>query len=237
MSLTVKTALITGASRGLGYEVARVLARERVNLVLTARGRPALEAAARELRGHTEVVAVCADVGEDAERIVAAGLERFARIDALLNNASELGPTPLPPLARLAWRELERILRVNVLAPLHLAQLVLPGMLAAGGGVIVNVSSDAAVNAYPGWGGYGASKAALDHLSRVLAKELEGTGIRVLAVDPGDMDTQMHRDAAPGEDLSALPKPAAIAPAIVRLLLDQTLPARRYQAAGLLPAR
>ncbi|MGH7729100.1 MAG: SDR family NAD(P)-dependent oxidoreductase [Vulcanimicrobiaceae bacterium] len=237
MKTAIRTALITGASRGLGHEVARLLAHEGINLVLAARGEVALDAVARELLDYAEVVAVAGDVSESAEHIVAAGIERFGRIDALLNNASEIEPTPLPSLEALPWQKFERLLRVNLLAPLHLAQLVLPGMRAAGFGAIVNVSSNAAVEAYPGWGGYGASKAALDALSRVMAKELAGSGIRVLAVDPGDMNTQMHRAAAPDDDLSSLPQPAAVAPAIVRLLLDDDFTDARYEASDLLVAR
>jgi NAD(P)-dependent dehydrogenase (short-subunit alcohol dehydrogenase family) len=136
----------------------------------------------------------------------------------------------MPPLERYGWRDLERVLRVNVLAPLHLSQLVLPGMRERRGGVIINVSSDAGVEAYPGWGGYGASKAALEHLSRTLAAELEGTGVRVYAVDPGDMNTEMHRLAEPGVDLSGLPGPEVSAPEFVRLVEDERAPFARVQA-------
>ena len=152
MKLGHSVALITGASRGLGLEVARAFADRGAKLVLAARGRDALEVAAAELSRRTDVTALAMDVSEDAERLVAAGFDRFGRIDVLVNNASELGPSPMPPLESYDWRELERVLRVNVLAPLHLAQLVLPGMKARGEGVMINVSSDAGVEAYPGWG-------------------------------------------------------------------------------------
>jgi NAD(P)-dependent dehydrogenase (short-subunit alcohol dehydrogenase family) len=128
------------------------------------------------------------------------------------------------------------VFRVNVLAPLQLTQLVVPGMLTRGEGVIVNVTSDAGVEAYPGWGGYGASKAALEHLTRTLAAELEGSGIRVYLVDPGDMDTEMHRAAEPGVDLSHLPGPAVSAPAFERLAETETAPFARFEAQKIAPA-
>jgi NAD(P)-dependent dehydrogenase (short-subunit alcohol dehydrogenase family) len=230
MKLRDSVALITGASRGLGREIARAYAERGARLVIAARGAEALEATAAELRERTDVVALAVDVSEEAERLVEAGLAAFGRIDALVNNASELGPSPMPALADYPWRELERVLRVNVLAPLHLAQLVLPGMRERGAGVIINVSSDAGVEAYPGWGGYGASKAALEHLSRTLAAELEGSGVRLYTVDPGDMNTVMHRLAEPGEDLSGLPGPEVAAPAFVRLVEKETAPFARVRA-------
>lgn len=231
-----RVALITGASRGLGREVARLLAARGYGLVLTARGGAALDAVARELGSVAEVAALAGDVAEagHAERLVRLGLERFGRIDALVNNASLLGPSPLPALAELPPDELEAVLRANVVAPLRLTQLVLPQMLARGEGVIVNVSSDAAVQAYPGWGGYGASKAALEQLSRVLAAELEGSGIRVYVVDPGDMNTEMHRAAEPGVDLSHLPGPEVPAPALVWLIEQAAVPSGRFEARALL---
>lgn len=234
MNINGKTALITGASRGLGYAVAGLLARRGANVIVAARHFDELDAAKRSLEKHGNVVAIAADVSENAEEVVAAGLARFGAIDILINNASELGPSPMPALADLPWQQMERILRVNVTAPLHLIQLVLPGIARAHAGAIVNVSSDAGVNAYPGWGGYGASKAALEHVSRVLAAELEGSAIRVLTVDPGDMDTQMHRDAEPGVDLSHLAKPEAVAPAIVALIEDDAITGGRHEAQALL---
>ncbi len=230
MTLENKVALITGASRGLGMEIARRYAARGAKLVIAARGAAALKAAARELRELTAVEALALDVSQDAERLVDAAISRFGRVDVLVNNASELGPSPMPALEEYAWQDLERVLRVNVLAPLHLAQLVLPRMRERGSGVIINVSSDAGVEAYPGWGGYGASKAALEHLSRTLAAELEGSGVRVYAVDPGDMNTEMHRLAEPGEDLSGLPDPRAAAPEFVRLVEEETASFRRVKA-------
>jgi len=235
MDMKGKTALVTGASRGLGFATAELLARRGANLIVAARHGDELESAALWLRLHTDVVTVPADVSRDAEGIVEAGLARFGRIDVLINNASELGPSPMPRLARLPWQAMERILWVNVTAALHLTQLVLPGMLERRHGTIVNVSSDAGVNAYPGWGGYGASKAALEHMGRTLAVELEGSGIRVLTVDPGDMDTRMHREAEPGVDLSHLAKPETVAPVLVALLEDDAA-AGRYELQSLLAA-
>lgn len=225
-------ALVTGASRGLGREIARLLARQGAHLILTARGADALQAATDELRAVTEVVALPGDVVDPAhvERLVQAGLDRFGWVDALVDNASTVGPSPMPTLDTYPLDALAEVFRVNTIAPLHLIQRVLPSMRARGAGVVVNVTSDAAVQAYPGWGGYGASKAALEHLSRVLAAELEGSGIRVYAVDPGDMNTQMHQEAEPGVDLSHLPGPEVSAPTIVRLILHATAPFGRFEA-------
>jgi len=239
MLLRDSIALITGASRGLGYELAAAFARRGARLVLTARGADALERAVRVLgregeasaRPH-EILALPGDVGDPAhaERLVRTGLARFGRIDILVNNASTLGPTSMPRLDALSPAALLETLRVNVAAPLNLAQLVLPQMKARRDGVIINVTSDAGVEAYPGWGAYGTSKAALEQLTRVLAAELAGTGIRVYLVDPGDMDTQMHREAEPGADLSRLPPPRVAAPAFVRLVEAETAPYGRFAA-------
>jgi NAD(P)-dependent dehydrogenase (short-subunit alcohol dehydrogenase family) len=235
--MTNEVALITGASRGLGLEIARAYARRGLRLVLTARGETALRRAADELSQTTEVVALAGDVGDmaHAERLVHEGLERFGRIDVLINNASELGPSPMPELEYLPIDSFVDVLNVNVVAPLQLIQLVVPGMRARGSGLILNVTSDAGVQAYPTWGGYGASKAALEHLSRVLAAELEGSGVRVFVVDPGDMNTDMHRAAEPGVDLSHLPAPDAVAPAFVDLL-EEPAAFGRFEAQRLVTA-
>ena len=176
--------LITGASKGLGLALARLYARRGDRLVINARREGELRDAERELAKWTDVLAVPGDVSEIAERIAERSLARFGRVDVLINNASELGPSPMPLLIEHSWQSLERIFRVNVIAPIHLMQLLRPS-------TIVNITSDTAKNAYPHWGGYGASKAALEHVSRTLAAELEG--VRVLVIDPGDMNTEMHR--------------------------------------------
>jgi short-subunit dehydrogenase len=218
-------ALITGASQGLGLEVARILATRGYALVLNARRADKLQQAANELSQITEVEAVAGDVSEIAEQLAERALFRFGRVDVLVNNASTIGPSPMPRLDDYPWEELLQVFRVNVVAPLHLTQLLLPNMKERGAGVILNISSDAGVNSYPGWGGYGASKAALAHASRTLAAELEGTGIRVVSVDPGDMDTEMHRLAEPGVDLSHLPHPSAVAPGIVDGMVERMVAA------------
>ncbi len=229
---TRPVALITGASRGLGLAVARLYARRGSPLAITARGAAELDRAAAELSASAPVVALAGDVAdaEHAQSLVETALERFGRIDVLINNASTVGPSPMPALEGYPPAALEEVLRINTVAPLRLVQLVLPQMRARGAGTIVNITSDAAVNAYPTWGGYGASKAALEHLSRVLAAEIEGSGVRVYVVDPGDMNTQMHQEAEPGADLSHLPEPESVAPAIVRLIDREAAPFGRYEA-------
>jgi NAD(P)-dependent dehydrogenase (short-subunit alcohol dehydrogenase family) len=220
-------AIITGASRGLGFALARSLACDGWELVVDARGAIDLEYAADELRTHTEVVAITGDVSDPKHRealVAAAG----RRIDLLVNNASVLGPSPQPALARYPLAELERVYRVNVLAPLALAQLVLPRLTESG--AIVNVTSDAAVEAYAGWGGYGSAKAALDQLSAILAAEHPER--RIYAVDPGDMRTQLQQEAFPGEDISDRPPPEESVPGL-RRLIDGTAPSGRYRASEL----
>lgn len=212
--------LITGASKGLGRAVAHELARLGHPLILNARGAEELREVERELSTFTKVVAVAGDVSEVAEEIAARGLQEFGRVDVLINNASDIGPSPMPPLESYPWEALLRLFKVNAVAPFHLIQLLLPGMRSRGHGTIVNISSDAAVNAYAGWGGYGGSKAALQHMSRILEKELDGSGVRVLVIDPGDMNTEMHRLAEPGVDLSHLPDPSSVAPRILTEVLQ-----------------
>ena len=227
-----KAAIITGAGRGLGKELAALLALRGYALVVNARRGNEIEETRRRLSHITDVIAVRGDVSEDAEKIADAALSRFGRVDLLINNASEIGPTPMPRLEKFRWEDLLRIYRVNVVAPIHLTQLVLPDMKARGSGLIVNITSDAGANAYAGWGGYGSSKAALEHASRVLAEELKGTGVRVLVVDPGDMNTEMHRLAEPGVDLSHLPQASVVAPRVMSLL-DDAAPFARVQAQAL----
>jgi NAD(P)-dependent dehydrogenase (short-subunit alcohol dehydrogenase family) len=222
-------AIVTGASRGLGLALSRELAQRGWSLVIDARGADALAAARDELAELTDVVALPGDVAADAHRrelVAAAG----GRLDLLVNNASLLGP-PLPPLASYPLEELERVFRANVLAPLALVQLVLP--LLGPSGRILNVTSDAAVEAYEGWGGYGASKAALEQLTSVLAAEhLE---LRIYAVDPGDMNTQMQQEAYPGEDVSDRPPPEESVPGLLALV-EGYLPSGRYRAGDLAAA-
>jgi NAD(P)-dependent dehydrogenase (short-subunit alcohol dehydrogenase family) len=226
------TALITGASRGLGRALAASLAADGWRLVLDARTAADLDAAAARLAPRAaEVVALAGDVTDpDHRRELAAAAGD--RLDLLVLNASSLGTSPLPPLAAYDLDALRAVLDTNVVAPLALTQLLLPALRSAGGRVVA-VSSDAAVAAYPGWGGYGASKAALDQLANVLAAE-EPT-LRVYAVDPGDMRTAMHAEAFPGEDISDRPEPETVVPAL-RRLVDGDLPAARYVAADLLAA-
>ena len=216
------TGIITGASRGLGLALATSLAADGWRLVVDARDGAALDRAANQIGG--DVTAVAGDVADAAHRhalLAAAG----ERVDLLVNNASSLGASPLPPLAKYPLGTLHQVFRVNVIAPLALTQLVLPHM--PDGAAVVNVTSDAAVEPYPTWGGYGASKAALEQLTAILAAE--DPALRVYAVDPGDMRTQMHQDAFPGEDISDRPLPDASVPGI-RVLIDGTLPSGRYRA-------
>ena len=215
-----KVALVTGASKGLGRAIALALAREGAALALCARGEPTLQSAASECRLlGAEVLAVPADVANpaDRERLVALTLDRFGRVDVLVNNASTLGPTPLSMLADTDPEAFEEVIRVNLIAPFLLTRSVVGGMLMRGSGVVINVSSDAAVNGYPGWGGYSAAKAGLDGLTRVWAAELAGSGVTVVSVDPGDMDTEMHRAALPDDDPAALARPEQVAQAFVQL--------------------
>jgi NAD(P)-dependent dehydrogenase (short-subunit alcohol dehydrogenase family) len=219
------TAIVTGSSRGLGLALTRTLASRGWRVVIDARTLPALPAG---LTG--DIVAVEGDVADESHRralVAAAG----DQIDLLVNNASALGPSPLPPLAEYPLDALEHVFRVNALAPLALVQLARPLMPA--GARILNVTSDAAVEAYEGWGGYGASKAALEQLTRVLAAEQPE--LRVYAVDPGDMRTRMHQDAFPGEDISDRPPPEESVPGLLALI-EGELPSGRYAARELAAA-
>jgi NAD(P)-dependent dehydrogenase (short-subunit alcohol dehydrogenase family) len=223
------TAIITGASRGLGLALSRALAYRGWTLVINARGAGELQRAARDLGAHADVIALRGDVADDWHR---AGLIDAAgdRVDLLVNNASVLGPSPQPALAGYSLGELHRVYEVNVFAPLALAQLALPRM--PRGGAIVNVTSDAAVEPYPGWGGYGSSKAALEQISSILAAE--HPEVRVYAVDPGDMRTRMHQEAFPGEDISDRPAPEASVPGLLELI-ERRPPSGRYRARDLVP--
>src|SRR6266542_3440176 len=223
-----KIALITGASRGLGLALARELAVRGWALVIDARGSDALEAARAELAKRTSVTAIAGDVADAGhlEDLVAAA-EKYGRLDVVVNNASLLGPSPQPTLDRYPLDTLEQVYRVNVFAPLRLIQLSLD-LLRASAGRILNVTSDAGVEGYGGWGGYGSSKAALEQLSNVLGAEQPK--LKVYWVDPGDMRTQMHQEAYPGEDISDRPPPDDSVPGLVRLI-EGDLPSGRYRAA------
>jgi NAD(P)-dependent dehydrogenase (short-subunit alcohol dehydrogenase family) len=229
-TITVPTALITGASRGLGLALARTLAARGWALVVDARAAPALAGVARELGARAKVVALPGDVADPAHRAaLAAAVNRLGGLDLLVNNASVLGPSPQPAVADYPLAELSRVYEVNVVAPVGLIQLLLP-ILTRTGGRIVNVSSDASVEPYPGWGGYGSSKAALDQVSAVLAAERPD--LKVYRFDPGDMRTDLHQQAFPGEDISDRPEPETVVPALLRLV-DGDLPSGRYRASDL----
>jgi len=215
------TAIVTGASRGLGLALARALHDRGFGLVVDARGGEALESAWTGVEG---VVALEGDVADPWHRsalTVAAG----ERIDVIVNNASQLGPSPQPALREYPLDELRRVFEVNVIAPLALVQTAVPKL--AGGARIVNITSDAAEEPYEGWGGYGSSKAALDQWTRILAAEHPTW--RVYTVDPGDMRTQMHQDAFPGEDISDRSPPEASVPGLLALV-EGDLPSGRYRA-------
>ncbi|HEY7202390.1 MAG TPA: SDR family oxidoreductase [Candidatus Dormibacteraeota bacterium] len=231
-------ALVTGASRGLGRAIAIAFAREGAALAICARGPADLDATADACRAlGADVLAVAADVADPAgrERLVALALDRFGRVDVLVNNASTLGPTPLPLLADTDQEAFEEVVRINLIAPFLLARSLVGGMLLRGSGVVINISSDAAVNGYPGWGAYSAAKAGLDGLTRVWAAELAGFGVTVVSVDPGDMDTDMHRAALPDDDPAALARPEDVAEAFVRLAAGGAS-APRLEARDLLEA-
>jgi NAD(P)-dependent dehydrogenase (short-subunit alcohol dehydrogenase family) len=228
-----RTAIVTGASRGLGLALARELAAHGWNVVVDARDVDALEAAHDTFAVAGRTRAIPGDVADPAHReaLIAAAWD-MGGLDLLVNNASALGPSPLPPLAELDLAAFSEILATNTVAPLALIQLALP-LLEGRNGRIVNVTSDAGVEGYEGWGGYGASKAALEQLSNVLAAERPG--LRVYWVDPGDMRTQMQQDAFPGEDISDRPPPEESVPGLMRLI-DGDRPSGRYQARALTQA-
>jgi NAD(P)-dependent dehydrogenase (short-subunit alcohol dehydrogenase family) len=222
------TGIITGASRGLGLELTRALAAQGWTLAVDARDATALREATEGLDGVIAVPGDVTDPRHRAELVAAAG----PSIDLLVNNASALGPSPQPALAGLGLEDLRRILEVNLVAPLALIQEALPRL--AEGAAILDVTSDAGAEAYAGWGGYGVSKAALDHLTAILAAE--HPALRVYAVDPGDMRTQMHQEAFPGEDISDRPPPAESVPGLLALI-EGSLPSGRYVARELTRSR
>ena len=216
-------ALVTGASRGLGAAIAHQLALQGARVALVARGLDELERSVASIReAGGEAHAIGADVGDKyaAHAIAATAAAVVGPISLIVNNASTLGHVPLRTLLDTDCEALESALQVNLVGPLRLTKLVVPSMVLRGDGLVVNITSDASVNAYPLWGAYGASKAALDHMGRVLGAELEGTGVRVITVDPGEMNTRMHSDAVPDADPNSLPDPRVAAECILRLVRD-----------------
>ena len=228
----MRVALVTGASRGLGLALCRRLAGEGWALVVDARRAAGLAAVREELASATTVLAVAGDVAdEEHRRALMAAVDELGGLDVLVHNASLLGPSPQPPLVEYPLEALEAVYAVNVFAPLRLIQLARPRFRP--GARVLAVTSDAAVEAYPGWGGYGSSKAALEQLAAVLAAE--HPDLRVYRVDPGDMRTRMQAEAFPGEDISDRPPPEDSVPGLLRLV-EGDLPSGRYQARALAPA-
>jgi NAD(P)-dependent dehydrogenase (short-subunit alcohol dehydrogenase family) len=226
LEVKMKNALITGASRGLGLALARQLGGKGWGLAIDARGRKALEQAERELSAKTKVIAVSGDVTAEAHRRrLLKAAQELGGLDLLVNNASLLGPSPQPPLLQYPLDVLEQVYRANVIAPLAIVQTLQPVLKPDA--CILNVTSDAAVEAYGGWGGYGSSKAALEHLSHILAEE--NPGLRIYWVDPGDMRTQMQQEAFPDEDISDRPLPEESVPGLLTLI-EGNLPSGRYRA-------
>ncbi|HEX6076810.1 MAG TPA: SDR family oxidoreductase [Micromonosporaceae bacterium] len=221
-------ALITGASAGLGLATARALAARNWTLIVNARRETRLREATA---GLPDVTALPGDIADPAHRQeLLAAVQRAGRLDLLINNASRLGPSPQPQLAGYPLDELERVYQVGVFAPLALTQSLL-GNLTEARGTLINISSDAAVEAYPGWGGYGSAKAALDQITAVLAAE--HPQLSVYALDPGDMRTEMHQQAFPGEDISDRPEPETVVPALLHLI-EHRPENGRYRASELL---
>ena len=213
--------VITGGSRGLGRALGAALAREGARVVLVARSVEEVERAARDIRAAGgEAHALAADVGakEDVHRIAGAAAAMAGPIDILVHDASTLGPTPLRPLLDTECEDLSRVLEVNLVGPFRLTRAIAGGMALRGRGLVLQVTSDASVSAYPRWGAYGVSKAALDHLGRSWAAELDGTGVRVLSVDPGEMRTAMHAAAMPDADPQSLADPAEVAERFVAII-------------------
>jgi NAD(P)-dependent dehydrogenase (short-subunit alcohol dehydrogenase family) len=224
--MTFHTSIVTGAGQGFGLALTAALADRGTTVVACARNADRLRAATAGLPG---VVALPGDITDAKFRAELVSATQ-GRLDLLVHNAGELGPSPLPPLSRYPLDALRAVLETTVLAPLALTQLALPLLRDSSVGTVVTLSSDAAVDAYAGWGGYGAAKAALDQLAAVLA--VEETGLRVHAFDPGDMRTAMHQRAFPGEDISDRPEPHSVVPALLRLL-DERAPSGRYRAGDL----
>jgi NAD(P)-dependent dehydrogenase (short-subunit alcohol dehydrogenase family) len=221
MELENAAALVTGASEGLGAALARALARAGARVVAVARRREPVERMAAAARAEgLEVHALIADISDKhaVYPLVGAAAALVGPLDVVIHNASTLGPVPLRPLLDTECEDLETVLETNLVGPFRLTRAVAGNMAVRGQGLVVHITSDASVQAYPSWGAYGVSKAGLDHLGRIWAAELEGTGVRFLTVDPGEMDTRMHADAIPGADRSALSSPDDVARRIVELI-------------------
>ena len=221
MDLRNKAVLVTGGSKGLGAALARRFATRDARVVITARHGDELSEVEADIRSRGgEAYAVVADIGDKQSIYPLAGTAAalVGPIDVLVHNASTLGPTPLKLLLDTECEDLERVLDVNVVGPFRLSKVLAGSMALRGSGVIVHVSSDASVNAYPTWGAYSVSKAALDHLARLWAAELDELGVRVFSVDPGEMDTNMHRDAMPDANPDELARPDDVAERVVRMV-------------------
>jgi NAD(P)-dependent dehydrogenase (short-subunit alcohol dehydrogenase family) len=221
MKVRSRSVLITGGSRGLGAALGQELARRGARVVLVARGEKALEETAGRIRAAGgEAHSLVADVGskESVYPLVGAAAALVGPLDVVVHNASALGPTPLRELAETDCEDFARVLETNVVGPLRLTKAIVGSMVLRRQGVVVGISSDAAVEAYPCWGAYGVSKAALDHLLRTWAVELRESGVRFLAVDPGEMDTVMHAEAMPDADRSTLRKPEEVAVRVADLI-------------------
>ncbi len=235
MNIQDAAALVTGASRGLGRALALALAAAGARVVLVARGEAELAQVVSQIRAGGGVAhALVGDVGDkrEAHRIAGAATALVGPIDLLVHNASTLGPTPLRLLLDTECEDLAAVLETNLVGPFRLTKIIAGSMALRGRGTIVHVSSDAAVAAYPRWGSYGVSKAAQDHLSRILAAELDGSGVRVLAVDPGEMDTVMHRDAMPEADPATLARPADVAARLLAIVRSDAASGARVEAAS-----
>lgn len=227
MELKGKAALVTGASRGLGKALAQQLAAAGARVVLVARSRSELTRVTEGIVAQGgEAHALSFDLGrkQDVYPLAGAAAALVGPLDILIHNASSLGPTPLRLLLDSECEDLERVLQTNLVGPFRLSRAVAGSMALRKSGTIVHISSDAAVSAYPGWGLYSVSKAALDHLSRLWAAELTDHGVRVLSVDPGDMDTDLHRQALPDADPASLAAPELVAARILTLLREERVP-------------
>jgi NAD(P)-dependent dehydrogenase (short-subunit alcohol dehydrogenase family) len=221
MRLEKKSVLITGATKGLGRALAFNFAREGARVVLVARDEANLEKTVHEIRSQGGVAfGIAGDISDKHAiyPIAAQAAELGGPVDILVNNASSLGPTPLRWLLDTNCEDLERVIQTNLVGPFRLSKVVIGSMLLRESGIVINISSDAAVEPYPRWGAYAISKAAIDHLTRIWSEELKGTGVQLLSVDPGEMDTEMHAAALPESDVRSLLRPEQVASQIVTFI-------------------